>query len=252
MRESLLVLVMLKALKATRCKRWLRKRNMKVAFDIHQMPDQSTLLLEEGVSLGRLQPVFTRLQVGAMTYVRSDSELSNVSLIGRFCSIGNGVTLGQEKAGHPMNWVSSHPFQYSATQHFYSESGRPAEIGHDVWIGRDAMVMEGVKVSTGAVIAARSLVTRDVPPYAVVAGMPARIVRYRHPPEIVAGLLASAWWELPINLLTGLSVDDPEQFLRELAARAERDHASYKRVEINSRGCRELFCLVPSTWTDMA
>lgn len=241
--------VMLKALKEARYKRWLRKRNLKVAFNIHQMPKHSTLLLEDGVSLGRLQPMFRHLQIGAMTYVRSESELLNVSQLGRFCSIGNGVIIGQEKSGHPMNWVSSHPFQYTATRYHYGESGSPTEIGHDVWIGRGAMIMEGVKIATGAVIAARSLVTRDVPPYAVVAGMPARIVRYRHSPEIVAGLLASVWWQLPINLLKGMSLNNPEQFLRDLEAQLERDQACYKWVEISSRGCRELDALVSSAWT---
>lgn len=242
---------MFKALMAARCKQWLRKRNLKVGFDIHRMQKHSALVLEEGVSLGRLEPLFKRLQIGAMTYVRSESELQNVSRIGRFCSIGNGVIIGQEKSGHPMDWVSSHPFQYTATRHFYSESGSPAQIGHDVWIGRDAMIMEGVKVSTGAVIAARSLVTRDIPPYAIVAGTPARIIRYRHPSEIVAGLLASTWWELPTDMLAELSVDTPEKFLYELAARSKRNKADYNQFEINRRGCRQLSCDSQDAWGDL-
>lgn len=121
------------------------------------------LQLEEGCAISRVQAAFSTLHVGTMTYIRSESELLNVSRIGRFCSIGNSVVIGQEKAGHPLDWVSTHPMQYTGTPLHYVERGEPAEIGHDVWIGREAMIMEGVKVSTGAVIAARSLVTCDVP-----------------------------------------------------------------------------------------
>ncbi len=71
------------------------------------------------------------------------------------------------------------------------------------------MVMEGVKVGTGAIIATRAVVTRDVPPYAIVAGTPAQVIRYRHPPEIIEGLLASRWWELDSAFLTGLPLDRP-------------------------------------------
>lgn len=231
---------MIKALKAARCKSWLRRRGFKLAVAIHELPKAAVLRLEEGCSIGEVQTAFTALQVGAMTYIRSESELLNVSRIGRFCSIGNAVVIGQEKAGHPLSWVSSHPFQYTGTELQYSAPGLPVEIGHDVWIGREAMIMEGVKVSTGAVIAARSLVTRDVPPYAVVAGTPARVVRYRHPPEVIAGLLDCAWWEFPVDALQRLPLDAPERFLSLLAELPVHESAIYKQVEVSRQGCREL------------
>ncbi len=230
---------MIKALKAARCKNWLRWRGFKLAVAIHELPKAAVLRLEEGCSIGEVQTAFTELQVGAMTYIRSESELLNVSLIGRFCSIGNAVVIGQERAGHPLSWVSSHPFQYTGTELQYSAPGLPAEIGHDVWIGRDAMIMEGVKVSTGSVIAARSLVTRDVPPYAIVAGAPARIIRYRHPPDVIAGLLQSAWWNLPGDVLQRLSLDDPERFLNQLAELPAHEPVVYKQIEVSRQGCHE-------------
>ncbi len=231
---------MINTLKATLYRRWLRRRGFKLAVDIHALPGKALLVLEEGASIGKVIGTFEHLQVGASSYVRSASELLNVARIGRFCSIGNAVVIGQERAGHPLHWVSSHPFQYTGTSLDYAAPGKPAEIGHDVWIGREAMIMEGVMVGTGAVIAARSVVTRDIPPYAVVAGTPARILRYRHPPQLIDALLASAWWELPLAVLQGLPLNDPESFLSAIGSLQEGERISFRRVEVSRRGCREL------------
>jgi carbonic anhydrase/acetyltransferase-like protein (isoleucine patch superfamily) len=70
-------------------------------------------------------------------------------------------------------------------------------IGHDVWVGVDALILSGVTIGNGAVIAARSVVTKDVPPYAIVAGSPARVVKYRFDEDTIAVLLAIAWWDWP-------------------------------------------------------
>lgn len=231
---------MIGLLRAYRCKRWLRKRGFKLAVSIDDFGDDAVLVLEEGAAVGHVLPGFGRLEIGAMSYVRSRSELINVSSIGRFCSIANGVVIGQERAAHPLDWVSSHPFQYTGTALSYRPHGEGATIGHDVWIGRDAIVMEGVRVGIGAAIAARSVVTRDVPPYAVVAGMPAKIVRFRHGPEVIDGLVESAWWELPIEILRQLPLDRPEQFLREVAALPKSRAANWRRVEVRRARCREL------------
>lgn len=231
---------MLKALRAALCKRWLRRRGFKLSVAIHTLPRHGVLELEEGASVGEVLTGFTHLRVGAMSYVRSACELMNVGSIGRFCSIGNGVVIGQEKAGHPLHWVSSHPFQYTGTALTYEGAGMPAEIGHDVWIGREAMIMEGVRIATGAVIAARAMVTRDVPPYAVVAGAPARVIRYRHAPELVAALLDSAWWELPVDVLRELPLDNPNRFLADISGLGGRMPASYRQVVVSRAGCREL------------
>lgn len=232
--------IVFKALKASFCRRWLHKRQLKLGADIHTLPSKAVLVMEEGASVGKVLSAFDHLHIGAMSYVRSASELLNVSRIGRFCSIGNAVVIGQERAGHPLDWVSSHPFQFTGTELHYSALGKPVEIGHDVWIGREAMIMEGVIVATGAVIAARSLVTRDVPPYAVVAGTPARVIRYRHPPQVIAALLTSAWWELPVSVLQTLPLNEPESFLSAVSSLQRRTRASYRQFEVRRRGCREL------------
>lgn len=221
-------------------RRWLRKRGVKFSGDVRSLRKKSSLIVEQGVTISRVRMDFRLLTVGAMTYIRSNSELFNISRIGRFCSIGNGVVLGQDKAAHPLHWVSTHPFQFTKSRFSYTGAIEPVEIGHDVWIGREAMVMEGVKVGTGAVIAARSVVTRDVPAYAIVAGVPARIVRYRHPPEIVAGLLESSWWNMNLNTLLNLPLAQPDAFLLAYRGLDSVEKVIYPRVMLSRLGCREL------------
>lgn len=101
------------------------------------------------MTIARVRLESRDLSVGALTYIRSGSELFNISRIGRFCSIGNGVILGQDKAAHPLDWVSTHPFQFTDSNFPYEGGIAPAELGHDVWIGRDAMVMEGSRLERG-------------------------------------------------------------------------------------------------------
>lgn len=177
------------------------------------------------------------LSIGAHTYIRSESCLQMVASIGRFCSIGGGVVIGQEKNNHPANWLSTHPFQYTDTSWQYDAPIELATIGNDVWIGRDAMILEGVNVGTGAIIATRALVTQDVPPYAVMAGMPAKLIRYRYPEEMIARLLASKWWERDFQQLKNLPLNDPASCLDQLHTLAP---ANYRKLQVTYKGCRPL------------
>lgn len=138
--------------------------------------------------------------------------------IGSFCSIGANVTL-LLGASHDTGWVSTFPIR-----EMFGLPGRferhpiyrgPTIIGNDVWIGRDVLILDGVTIGHGAVIAARAVVTRDVRPYAIVAGVPAREVRRRFSDEQVAGLLRTAWWDWPderivreVGALNGATVDE--------------------------------------------
>lgn len=120
--------------------------------------------------------------------------------VGAYCSFAKGVQifLGGE---HRTDWVTTYPFS-AMDPRFFSIRGHPRTrgdviVGNDVWFGREAMVMSGVRIGDGAVIGARALVTRDVSPYAIVSGNPAKEVRHRFPPQVVERLLAVAWWEWP-------------------------------------------------------
>lgn len=165
---------------------------------VETLRDGTQATLEPNVKLGKAKIHSPALEVGAYTDVVSGCEFLEVASIGRFCSIATGVVIGQPRRSHPMHWLSTHAFTANPKllrKPLQPErEATPARIGHDVWIGRDALILDGVEIGTGAVIGAQSLVNRDVPPYAVVAGSPARVLRYRFAPELIERLLASRWW----------------------------------------------------------
>jgi hypothetical protein len=90
------------------------------------------------------------------------------------------------------------------------------EIGNDVWSGHNVTVLGGVTVGDGAILAAGAVVSRDVPPYALVGGVPAKVIRYRFPEKIIERLLAVRWWDFPFIRLSGLAFDDIERCLDQL------------------------------------
>lgn len=130
--------------------------------------------------------------------------------IGPFCALAQGVQILMPDANHAMVGPSTFPFpifggawaEALPLEDYPPPTKGDTTIGPDVWIGTEALIMPGVTIGAGAVVAARSVVTRDVPPYAVVAGNPARIVRLRHSPVDVARLLALAWWDWPAEAIT--------------------------------------------------
>jgi len=139
---------------------------------------------------------------------------SDESTIGKYCSIAANVCIGVKQ--HPLHLLSTNPRVYQNNPEYYRRPEKPVHIGHDVWIGRNAIIQDGVTVGTGAVVASSAVVTKDVPPYAIVGGVPARIIKYRFEPELIEKLLASEWWNYPIETITSLSYDNPAQFVEEL------------------------------------
>ncbi|MCP1489066.1 acetyltransferase-like isoleucine patch superfamily enzyme [Pseudomonas fluorescens] len=215
-------------------KKWIRQHDCKVAGGIFSLHKRSRLILEEHVSIGHVVIESKQLAIGAHTYIRSDCVLSAVSSIGRFCSISTRCFIGQQKSSHPTDWLSSHPFQYTGTALTFDPVVADVTIGHDVWIGHSAMILEGVQIGTGAIIATRALVTQDVPPYAIVAGTPAKIIKYRHDPDTIEKLLASEWWNVDVNALQTLPLDDPEAALIQLQGMPLKQ-ATYRKIEVSRK-----------------
>lgn len=123
-------------------------------------------------------------------------------IIGSFCSIGSGaafVMAGNQ--GHRSDWISTFPFFWMPDVPFFAgaengfRSAGDTVVGNDVWIGSEAVIMPGVRIGDGAVIGTRSLVTRDVEPYAIVGGNPARLLRKRFGDADIARLLELRWWD---------------------------------------------------------
>ena len=175
-------------------------------------------------------------EIGEFSYGRPKvrfPESGRKLTIGRYCSIADRVEilLG---GNHRIDWATTYPFSAlpeiwpsAPRSEAYHASRGDVTIGHDVWLGSGAVILSGVTVGHGAVVAAHALVTKDVPPYAIVGGNPARVIRYRFDEATIAALLEAAWWDLPqeqvaslIPLLQSDRIEELIEAVRALRARS--------------------------------
>ena len=184
-------------------------------------------------------------RIGAFSYAVS-GYYSCVS-IGRYTSIGEEVQIG--RASHPTSWVSTSPFFYLSEPLFnvgdgfedheqYAAYGapqrlgvvsttfKPVRIGNDVYIGHGAMIMPGITIGDGAIVGANSVVTKNVPSYAIVAGNPARLIRFRIDPMIFAQLLHLQWWRFAPWQLRDVDFSNPLVAIEGIKV-VEREHQPY-------------------------
>lgn len=159
------------------------------------------------------------VQMGKYSYVGFNSDFNQVQ-IGNYCSIASDVKIGL--GHHPTEFVSTSPVFYSSQNPFglqvnkitYDVAPRKTIIENDVWIGANVIIMDGVQIGNGAVIASGSVVTKDVADYAIVGGVPAKIIRMRFDEATIQRLSASKWWEKEAAALiqTEIKWDDPKNF----------------------------------------
>jgi phosphonate metabolism protein (transferase hexapeptide repeat family) len=160
-------------------------------------------------ALGRYTEVGTRASVvettlGDYSYIEHDTDVIYTT-IGKFCSIASHVRINP--GNHPTERASQSHFTYRASRYFPGETddapffdwrrAHAVTIGHDVWIGHGVVVLAGRSVGTGAVLASGAIVTKDVAPYTIVGGNPARPIRERFPPDVAEALGEIAWWDWP-------------------------------------------------------
>lgn len=178
-------------------------------------------------TLGRFTELKERVQfldssLGDYSYIERDGEAIYAS-IGKFCAVAAHCRINA--LNHPMERISQHKITYRPNEYFAGAKldkafreeriSQRVEIGHDVWIGHGAIVLPGVKIGHGAVVAAGAVVTKDVPPHAVVAGVPARFLKWRFAPEISARIIRLSWWDWEHDRLAQ-AIDD----MRRLSAEA--------------------------------
>lgn len=213
------------------------------------------------LSDGRVLP----RRMGIFSY--SMSRLVPAVEIGRYCSIASGVAwMG---GPHPIDWASTSAFSYDtpnanmrafqtfAARHpdfaaqprkVFTWPDQTVKIGNDVWIGDQAMIAPGVTIGDGAVVGARALVTKDVPPYAVVVGSPARVLRMRFPEALAERLRRLAWWDYSPAQLQGMDIEQPERFADQLEARIA--DGSAERAIIPTLKMSELVAAAQTVPTD--
>ncbi|MBB3946573.1 virginiamycin A acetyltransferase [Rhizobium skierniewicense] len=157
-----------------------------------------------------------RMEIGDFSYYTHSGKLEDTAailatflgpqagerlVIGKFAQIARGCYFITSSANHPMTGFTTYPFRIFKQETFgYKDLPfKDTIVGHDVWIGQNAAIMPGVHIGSGAIIAAASVVTRDVPPYAVVGGNPAGIIRMRYSQDVIEELLRLAWWDWPLD-----------------------------------------------------
>ena len=165
-----------------------------------------------------------KYNIGEHTYLSHSTHIARRKkvFIGKYCSLANGVCIGIYN--HPYQVLTTHPFIYmdndiqlygdmpvEKENRYIEPEDKNTIIGNDVWIGHNAIVLGGVKIGDGAIIGAGAVVTKDVEPYAIVGGVPAKVIKYRFSKEIIEQLLETKWWDLPYKFVAKLPFEDVEK-----------------------------------------
>lgn len=219
--------------------------DLSVLEPVHCIEFEAPVVMQDVTSIRR----YVR-KIGGYTFFRGGS-LQSLSSIGRYCSVAPGLFIGG--GNHPVDWLSTHPFQYAGQEFSFWPDAKTCEtdlrmnmdilksepvIGHDVWIGANVTINRGVVIGDGAIIASGSVVAKSVAPYMIVGGCPAKVIRPRFDVDVIAELQRLKWWDLPHSLLSGLPFNNILDCIAELNKRfpdnADRPDRSGKKVVLQN------------------
>lgn len=220
-------------LKQILLKRRLRKHGIKFSPSLNSLRARQKIDIEENASVANGLLKSDSLKIGAYSYLRSGYELYGNIEVGRFCSIGNNVIIGLDRHQHPTNWLSTSLYSGALSDKYESLRSEVTKvtIGHDCWIARDAVLMDGIEIGNGAIVASRAVVTKNVPPYAIVAGVPAKVIKFRFSKEIINQLCELEWWQLDTKVLDGLSFENITLAIQELNGLSEPANYNVFRID---------------------
>lgn len=207
----------------------LLKLGLKVHSDcLDALPPQVAIKFRAPSIIGKIE-LKSNLQIGAYSYFDT-GRVGSLYSVGNYCSIAPGCTIGN--GNHPMNYLSTHPIAFKCAGSFNFDSrmrdyaggiARTAEvvksapvIGNDVWVGGNVTILRGVTIGNGAIIGANSLVNKDVPPFAIYAGSPAKLIRFRFEEEMMKRLLSICWWDYDLTYTNALDWSNPEAAMNDL------------------------------------
>lgn len=203
-------------------------KNTKIANDV---------ILEEPIRTYGSVTIKPKSRLGAYLLVNNNTTIFRDTIIGKYCSIGKNCEIGA--FDHPIDWLSTSPFQYNVSMHFpdYTDSFnqikilRPKQtvIGNDVWIGPLCIIKRGVVIGDGAIVAGGAVVISDIPPYAIVGGVPAKIIKYRFSDDIITQLLKIKWWDYSSKRLKDLPFNDIKAVIKKLSV--DELKGSMKKLE---------------------
>lgn len=228
------------------CKWWQRTlaRKIGVEFPLGRVRINRESSFEPPCTLARCVNFKSTIKMGAFSHIAEGCGLVQNVEIGRYCAIAPNVNICPPQ--HPLDWLAISSRQFNpvflrwqdytgkevASRDMMAE--KLVVIGNDVWVGLNAVIMDGVKIGDGAVVAAGAVVTKDVPPYAIVGGVPAKVIKYRFDEATVKELLALKWWEYDLADLGEIDWADVKQAINGIRAKIE---AGAKKYEPCRFGC---------------
>lgn len=179
--------------------RLIQLKNRFPSSEIHSNLVSKDVQLGKKTKIGLNVTVKKNVRLKDYSYLNDNTVVGEGVRIGKYCSIAYNCQIGLNE--HPTNFLSTSPFIYGSnnilgTKSTWNDFSKQTLIGNDVWIGSNAVVLQGVEIGNGAIIASGAVVTKNVPPYAIVGGVPAKIIKYRFNENTINLLIDSEWWDL--------------------------------------------------------